>query len=167
MDINDASLEAISEHLTSLVRDISVMHRAELVSFIRDEAHFLPAARPATFWLPSTRPPKRDWLCALPLPYLRAALAYFDIVLPVVTCFEHADVLLLHLEGRPVEFVCNEDSGDGYRTVHSLQEDLFDSLATRRASELPSAGLHTDASMIRAIMAEFYSFFSSLLTCPS
>ncbi len=134
--IDDSSIAAISAHLSSIAEDFSLMYRPEFVSFICDEGLFLSNARPAMFWLPSLRPPKREWLCSLPLAYLRAGLAYFDINLPLETRFEYADVLLMQLEGRPVEFICDVNGGDGYQAVHALQEDLFDSLASRRASEV-------------------------------
>lgn len=133
--IDPQALETIAETINELLNDGSSMHNPELVAFVADEVNFVRSARPNGFWLPSTRPPRREFVAGLPMPYLKAAFVYFGLDAPVQTRFEYADVLLAHLEGRSVEFQCDESAGDGMRPVHALQDDLFDSLAIHRASE--------------------------------
>ena len=83
----------------------ATMYHPALVSFLCSDTLFKREGRPMSFWLPSTRPQKRDFVCALPLPYLHAGLAYLGLPTTVTSRFECAELILAHLEGmrRPVQ----------------------------------------------------------------
>ena len=87
----------------------------------------------------------RESLASMPLYYLRAiASATGTSTRGCVTAFEFSDrILAKHAgldeeEAVPLAAEEAQEAGEGFKGVHQVEEDLFDSLASNRAQQTPA-----------------------------
>lgn len=137
----EKGVDALSLFLTEIARDDQYQTVDELITFLFQEEPIVTEGRPETFScaLGGAEGLDRSELAALPESYLKIIAAHIHAsIRNCVTPFEFADRILARAAGlneeEAVPIAERDTSGQGFKALKDVEEDLFDSLASNRVA---------------------------------